>query len=224
MNHALPAGYWDAVLFDLDGTLADTVELILTCYRHTMRTHLGHVPPDQRWLSTLGTPLRDQLREFATSAGEAQAMLETYAAFQRTVHDHMVAPCPGARELVDTLRGQAVPMALVTSKRKEMTLRTLDRCGFSGAFEVIVSADDVEEGKPHPEPVFAALRPLGLAPSAAVILVGDSPHDMVAGRRAGVSTGAALWGPFDRETLKAAGADHFLETPADLLDLTPKRA
>ncbi|HZD05793.1 MAG TPA: HAD hydrolase-like protein, partial [Longimicrobiales bacterium] len=95
------SGHWAGVFFDLDGTLADTVPLILRCYRHTMRAHLGQELPDERWLRTIGTPLRDQLRAFARNADEAVAMLETYVAFQRSVHDEMVRPFDGARLVVE---------------------------------------------------------------------------------------------------------------------------
>ena len=70
---------WAAVLFDLDGTLADTTELILRCYRHTMHVHLGHAPPDRRWTAGMGTPLREQLKEFARDAEEEARMADTYS-------------------------------------------------------------------------------------------------------------------------------------------------
>lgn len=86
---------WSAILFDLDGTVADTVDMILACYRHTMHAHLGEVPPDERWLSGMGTPLVTQLQAFARSQEEGEAMLETYQTYQRSIHDSMVAPFPG---------------------------------------------------------------------------------------------------------------------------------
>ena len=71
---------WKGVLFDLDGTLADTIELILLSYRHTMRTHLGEAPPDERFLATIGIPLPKQLEGFARDASEAERMRATYVA------------------------------------------------------------------------------------------------------------------------------------------------
>lgn len=212
---------WTAVLFDLDGTLADTVELILHCYRHTMEAHLGRALPDERWLAGIGRPLRDQLREFGRTDEEAAAMLETYTSFQRTVHDGMVCSYPGAAGVLDVYRDGGTPVAVVTSKLRDMALRTLDCCGLDAYFEVLVGADDVEAGKPDPEPVRAALDALGVAPSPSVLFVGDSPYDVEAGKRAGIRTAGALWGPYGREVLKEAGADYLLDNLDEVVALRP---
>jgi pyrophosphatase PpaX len=213
---------WAAVLFDLDGTLADTVELILRCYRHTMEVHLGNSPPDERWLSGIGTPLTDQLRAFACDREEALAMARTYSAFQRTIHDQMVSPFPGTVEMVAALRARGVVVGVVTSKRREVAGRTLARCGFADAYEVLVCADDVTRGKPDPEPVLLALRRLGLSQVAGrSLFVGDSPHDLKAGRAAGTKTAAALWGPFAHDVLRAEAADFYVGEPGDVLSLEP---
>jgi pyrophosphatase PpaX len=209
-------------LFDLDGTLADTVELILRCYRHTMQVHLGAPPPDARWLSGIGTPLTDQLQGFARDAEEALAMASTYSTFQKTIHDQMVAPFPGAVELVVALRARGVAVGVVTSKRREVATRTLARCGFAEAYEVLVCADDVSRGKPDPEPVLLALDRLGLSGAAGrSLFVGDSPHDLKAGRAAGTRTAAALWGPFAHDVLRAEGADFYVGEPTEVLSLEP---
>jgi pyrophosphatase PpaX len=213
---------WAAVLFDLDGTLADTVELILRCFRHTMRAHFGEVPPDAVWLAGLGIPLREQIRGLARSEEESAAMLETYVTFQREVHDDMVSPFPGASELLSDLRAGGVAVAVVTSKRSALAHRTLARCGLEGAYDVLVGADDVVRAKPDPEPVHTALARLGLQGRAAdTLFVGDSPHDMKAGRAAGTYTAAALWGPFSRELLAGGEADFYVERLADVLTLRP---
>ncbi len=213
---------WRGVFFDLDGTLADTVELILRSYRHTMGQHLGEVPPDERWISTLGTPLVKQLRAFARDEAEAEAMLETYSVFQRRIHDEMVRPFPGAIEVIGTLARHGARLAVVTSKRRVVARRTMEVCGLWDRVELLVSADDVLRGKPDPEPVRQALGALGLedAPDK-VLFVGDSPFDIRAGRGAGTTTAAVGWGPFAREVLLAEGPNHVLESLTDLLELAP---
>jgi pyrophosphatase PpaX len=213
---------WAAVLFDLDGTLADTVELILRSFRHTMRTHLGEALPDERWIATLGTPLVAQLRDFARDEAEAAAMLATYTVFQEGVHDEMVRPFPGALEVLAELRARGVAVAVVTSKRASVATRTMHVCGMSVLVDLVVSADDVVRGKPDAEPVRRALEALALdASTAAVVFVGDSPFDLQAGRAAGTRTAAVGWGPFPRTELEGERPDYFLESLPELLEIRP---
>lgn len=215
-----PVGGWRGVFFDLDGTLADTVGLILRSYRHTMETHLGAAPPDEAWLATIGTPLRDQLRDFARDDGEAEAMLETYTTFQAGIHDEMVRPFPGADAVLGTLRGQGVPIAVVTSKRNVVAKRTLEVCKLWSSVDLLVSADHVQRGKPDPEPVLHALAALELSGDAQdVLFVGDSPFDLRAGRSAGTRTAGVSWGAFARPLLEAERPDYFLERLEDVLGL-----
>jgi pyrophosphatase PpaX len=199
---------WPAILFDLDGTLADTVPLILASFRHAMQTHRGASPPDEVWLAKLGRPLRDSFADLATDDAESQALQATYTAFQREAHDDMVRPLPGAVATVEALRGRGVPLAIVTSKRREMTLRTLDALEIRQHFATIVTPDEVQRGKPDPEPVRRALHELDLADRAEeVLFVGDSPYDVIAGRDAGVCTAALTWGTFSRDRLVAEAPD-----------------
>jgi pyrophosphatase PpaX len=211
---------WAAVLFDLDGTLADTVGLILECYRHTMRTHFGRELPDERWLATIGTPLREQLRAFAQDDEEAARMAETYSTYQRGIHDAWVRAFPGAVEVVSALRAGGTPVGVVTSKRRETALRTLARCGLEGRIDVLVAADDIVRAKPDPEPVLRALEMLGLTGEAdRTVMIGDSPWDLRAGREAGTRTAAALWGPYRRDVLEAEAPDYWIESLGEVLDL-----
>lgn len=207
-----------AVLYDFDGTLADSTELIMRCYRHTMTTHLGECPPDAAWLAGFGTPLETQIARFARDEREHHAMLATYRAYQDEHHDVLLRPFPGAVETVAELRRRGLALAVVTSKLRRGTLRGMELCGITDLVDVVITPEDVENAKPHPEPVELALSRLGVAPGEA-LFVGDSPHDMAAGRAAGTRTAAALWGPFPRETLLAERPDHLLERQEDVLGL-----
>lgn len=206
------------VLLDLDGTLVDSVELILASYRHTLRAHRGEAPPDEAWLETLGTPLRAQLRDFARDDEEARAMMETYLAHNRRMHDEMIRVFPGAREMVASLLDAGFRLGIVTSKRRDNTLSGLEACGYPlGWFGSVVTATDLEEHKPHPAPVLRALEELEEEAGRA-LFVGDSIHDLRAGRAAGTRTAAALWGPYDRERLAPGEPDLWLERPVELVE------
>jgi pyrophosphatase PpaX len=202
-------------LFDLDGTLIDSVELILRSYRHTMRAHRGYEPPDELWLRGLGTPIRVQLRHWAEDPAEIEAMAKTYTAYNLEHHDALVRPYAGIVDAVRRLQALGKRLGLVTSKARTGAQRGLRVAGLDGAFDVIVSADDVRHPKPHPEPVLAALACLGAVPGEAVF-IGDSRHDMECGRAAGVRIAAALWGPFDRHHLEDLRPDYWLATPAEV--------
>lgn len=205
-----------AVLYDFDGTLADSTELIMRCWRHTMATHLGHVPPDEEWLSGFGTPLETQLARFGRSDDESLAMLNTYRDHQDGIHDELLRPFSGAAEIVAELDRRGYLLAIVTSKHRRATLRGMELCGIVEHFDEIVTPEDVTHAKPHPEPVEAALRRLGVSADEA-IFIGDSPHDIASGRAAGTRTAAALWGPFPHDDLIAAAPDFMLNSQDDIL-------
>ena len=207
-------------LFDLDGTLIDSVELILRSYRHTLRTHRGTVPPDEQWLRGLGTPIRVQLRQWTEDPAEIEEMAATYSEYNLEHHDALVRPYDGIVSAVRDLKKEGKRLGLVTSKVRSGAIRGLRAAGLEPAFDVIVGADDVRQPKPHPEPVLAALDQLGVQPDEAVF-IGDSRHDLESGRAAGVKTAAALWGPFDRAHLADLEPDYWLDHPRDILALTP---
>lgn len=213
------AGRVRALLFDLDGTLIDSLELILASYRHTMVTHLGAAPADDRWLRTMGTPLAAQLREFARDDEEAAAMLATYRAHNARVHDGLIRSFRGVAETLVWLRARGVRLAVVTSKLRESAERGLAACGIERSwFEAFVTASDAVPHKPDPAPVALALARIR-QPASRAVFVGDSVWDLRSGRAAGVATAAALWGPFDRELLAAEQPDHLLERVEEVRDL-----
>jgi pyrophosphatase PpaX len=206
------------VLFDLDGTLIDSIRLILDSYHHTLAAH--GVPPrtDEDWLRGVGTPLSVQFAEWRDELGKLEAMVATYRAYNLAHHDRMVTVYPGVVAAVEAIRAAGRRTGLVTSKNRQGALRGLTLVRLEAMMDVLVCADEVTNPKPHPEPVEKAVALLGADP-ATTVYVGDSVHDMVSGRAAGVRTAAALWGPFGREHLELATPDYWLETPADLLTL-----
>ncbi len=216
----MPARPVTTVLFDLDGTLIDSIDLILSSYRHTMRAHGHPMPSDDVWLAGLGTPLWAQFGRLVDEPAEIAAMVETYRAHNLAHHDSMVREYPGVLDAVRSLSDRGARLGIVTSKKREAAERGLALCGFDGLFDATVCADDVERHKPDPAPVTRALDLLGAAPSA-TLFVGDSPHDMAAGRGAGVTTVAALWGPFPRHLLEPEQPDIWIRDPMELPGLVP---
>jgi len=206
------------VLFDLDGTLIDSVRLILDSYHHTLATH--GLPPrsDEEWLAGVGTPLTVQFADWRDDPETLQTLIATYREYNLKHHDRMVTVYPGVVEVVRALKADGVATGLVTSKNRAGALRGLTLVQLEALMDVLVCADEVENPKPHPEPVEKAVRLLSADPRATVY-VGDSVHDMLSGRAAGVRTAAVLWGPFGRAHLEGAQPDYWLERPEELLTL-----
>jgi pyrophosphatase PpaX len=203
-----------AVLFDLDGTLVDTVPFILEAVRHAFEGY-GTCPTDAEWIAGIGTPLRTQLASFARRPDDVEPLFERYRAYWLARHDERTRAFPGAVEIVAALAAAGHAIGVVTAKIEQGAYRTLRHTGLLPHVGAVVGADSCAHAKPHPEPVLLALSRLGRAPSEA-ILIGDSPHDIAAAKAAGARAAAALWGACARPALAAAGADHFLDHVRDV--------
>jgi len=203
-----------AILFDLDGTLIDTIELILSSARHAFEEWPVR-PTDDEWVRGIGTPLVQQLRAYAANDDEVALLLARYRRYQNEHHDRLTRCYDDVPDVIAALADRGHQMAVVTSKASPIAHQSLAFVGLDHFFPVVVGYDDTARHKPDPEPVRVALSRLGVSPDDAVF-VGDSPHDIFAGNGADVMTIAALWGPFDRETLADARPDHFIECMAEL--------
>jgi pyrophosphatase PpaX len=205
-------------LFDLDGTLIDSIRLILDSYHHTLTQHNLPARSDEEWLKGVGTPLHAQFSDWREAPEVLEAMIATYREYNLKHHDRMVTVYPGVVEAVREIKAAGIQTGLVTSKNRLGAVRGLKLVGLEALMDVLVCADEVTNHKPHPEPVEKAVELLGANP-ATTVYVGDSIHDMNSGREAGVRTAAALWGPFGRAHLETAKPDYWLEAPEDLVRL-----
>lgn len=203
-----------ALLFDLDGTLVDSIELILGSMRHAFRGR-ERCPSDAEWSSRIGTPLRACFGEWAKDADDIEVLVAGYREWQLANHDRLVHAYDGVADTLANLRKAGHRTALVTSKSEELAVRALRHTGMADYLDEIVGLEASTRHKPDPEPVQIALRRLDVAPANAVFL-GDSPYDMLSGNAAGVHTVAALWGPFTRAELEPAEPNHFLDRFSDL--------
>ena len=162
-----------------------------------------------------------QMSDYARSEEERLAMLDTFVSPSK-VHDAMVKPFAGAASTLRALRKQGSRVGIVTSKGHRIGCRTIEVCGLVNEIEFVVFGNEVEQPKPHPEAVFKALEALGLSDEpSSVLFVGDSPHDIRAGRSAGTRTAAVNWGGVDRRALSAENPDFFIDTLDDILNLNP---
>jgi pyrophosphatase PpaX len=204
----------DCVLFDLDGTLVDTVDLIYLSFDYAVKTVLGKELTRDQLLENMGRPLLVQMQNFSRT--EAGRLIEAYNSHNLNYHDKFIKAYPQTSQTLSWLRNEKnVKIGVVTSKKKELSRRGLEITGLLGYVEVLVAMEDTTHHKPEPAPVRLALEELGRQARTA-LFIGDSPFDLLAGRRAGTYTGAALWGPFSRAQLLEHEPDLALENIGEL--------
>ncbi|BDG62108.1 HAD family hydrolase [Caldinitratiruptor microaerophilus] len=207
-----------AVLFDLDGTLIDTNDLILTTFRHVLREQLGLEVEPRDLIPYFGEPLRTTVARFAPPE-RVDEVVAAYRAYNHAHHDRLARPVPGMAEVLAALRAAGVRLAVTTSKLSEGARRGLRLFGLEPFFEAVVGLEATARHKPDPEPVLRTLERLGLPAGPDVLMVGDSPYDIESGRRAGVRTAAVAWSLHDRAELQARQPDYWVRTPAELVSL-----
>jgi pyrophosphatase PpaX len=207
-----------AVLFDLDGTLIDSIDLIVNSALYAFEK-CGHpAPAAEEWLADLGLPLQAMFSRFITDESRMADLVAGYREYQLENHDRLVRPYDEVSATLEALHARGLALAVVTSKVERLARRGLAHVGLDGFFDVVVGLESCTRHKPDPEPVQVALDRLGVRPEDAAF-VGDSPHDMAAGRAAGVTTVAALWGPFSRAQLASSEPDYYIERMGELLPI-----
>ena len=212
-----------ALLFDLDGTLVDSIALILNSARYAFVDFHGHAPSDNEWRVGIGRPLQIVLAEYAPDPLEAARLLARYREYQLENHDRLVHAYDGVVAMLHGFAQAGHPLALVTSKSDWLAKRGLELIGVDALFPVLVGCDTCVNFKPHPEPVERALALLGVSADDA-IFIGDSPHDVDAGNAAGVYTVGVTWGASTRETMDRSGADEVVHRVIDIPDVVTRFA
>lgn len=210
-----------AVLFDLDGTLLDSAPDLVASLNH-LRVGLELAP----------LPV-DQLRHFVSrgaagliNAGMPPCDDETMAAWRTSFLDHYQqnsyvdsAPFEGVESVLSELESRGVPWGIVTNKMEYLCFPILEKAGWKSTAATVICGDTAERNKPHPEPVLAACREIGVSP-AETLMVGDDLRDMEAGRRAGSQTAFALYGYVDGQSQSdMIGDAALLKRPQDVLTL-----
>lgn len=205
-----------AVLFDLDGTLIDTMGLILASMRHATEQVLGVSLSDDELMCNVGIPLWEQMALFSEEYEDE--LVFAYRTHNRAAHDDLVREYEGVDEVLRDLKSRELPLGVVTSKSRGIACQGMDLIGIRGFFDVLVCADDVDVHKPDPFPLHEAADALGV-PLEQCIYIGDSRFDMMAAISGGAISVAALWGAHSVEAVLEPGPDFALESIAELLEL-----
>lgn len=204
------------ILFDLDGTLIDTSNLIIRSFQHTFTHHYGRPLTPQQVYAFFGKPLRDAMEYYGPD--KVEELIKTYREFNLANHDELTTGFASVPETIQKLYNAGIVMAIVTSKTKSTAIRGLKLFDMDKYFSAVIGHEECQRHKPDPEPVLRALEEIKLTP-AECLMVGDSPFDLVSARAAGVRTAAVRWTELAWEQLLAEQPDYELSTIEDLLTI-----
>lgn len=204
------------ILFDLDGTLINTNDLIIASYEHTLEKYHPECNTPEKIISFIGEPLRESFQRI--NEERADEMVVTYRDYNLAHHDALVKSFDGVYETVKELDKLGFKLGVVTTKRRDsvdMGLRLLKLKPF---FPVVITYDDVQNPKPDPEPLRLAMQQLQAEPET-TIMVGDSQYDIVGGKNAGTYTAGVAWSLKGEQYLASFKPDFMLNHFSELLDI-----
>lgn len=204
------------ILFDLDGTLIDTNDLIISSFLHTLNGYYPNQYKREDVLSFIGPSLYTTFSNI--DQGRTEEMIETYRSYNTENHDRLVKEFEGVFETIQTLYENKFKLAIVSTKKRSTVLQGLNLTKLDQFFEIIITLDEVQHEKPHPEPIEKALKLLNSDPSEA-IMVGDNYHDILAAKNAGTLSAGVAWSVKGRAYIESHHPDFILEHMSDLLKI-----
>jgi pyrophosphatase PpaX len=204
------------ILFDLDGTLIDTNDLIITTYLHTLEKYYPSQFTREDVLPFIGPTLHESFGSIDPE--RVEEMILEYRTFNIANHDELVKEFAGVLETVQTLKEKGYKLGIVTTKRHDVTMKGLRLMNLDALFEVIIAYDHVTKTKPDPEPIFKALEQLD-STAEETIMVGDNHHDILAGKNAGTLTAGCAWSIKGRDYIAKYEPDYILENMMDLITI-----
>lgn len=204
---------YKCIIFDFDGTLADTHEGIVKTYRETIRLIGLPVPSVEKVTSTIGLELKDGLKAGVDGMTEEQAV-EACAVY-RKIFPRIAMPCikafDGAVDMLKALHAEGYCLAIATSRSHRSLEPLVCQLGMEGLFEGLYGAEDVVNHKPAPDLVLRILEDFCLKPDE-VLVIGDATYDLLMGKRAGCKVCGVTWGNQSAEQLGTAEPDHIVST------------
>jgi len=204
------------LLFDFDGTLLDTNELIIQTFQYVLGSHYPGKYERIDILPFLGPTLYETFD--SVDPENTESLIEEYRAWNKSMHDELSSEFDGVSETLRLLKTAGMKMAIVSTKKKDMVIRGLGLLDAEGVFDEVITMDDVVKTKPDPEPILLALDRLGATADEA-LMIGDNYHDIVGGQNAGVRTVGVAWSAKGEEFLQSFNPDFMLHHISDLLQI-----
>lgn len=208
-----------AVLFDLDGTLINTNDLILKSFKHTFKTILDLEPTEEEITMNYGRPLQGIFKSY--DENRIEEMINCYRKINLELHDDECKEFADVDLMLQTLKNKGIKIGVVTSKKSDMAERGAKLMGIFKYFDTFITPEVTIKHKPEGEPVLKACENLGVSPSEA-LMVGDSPYDILAGKNAGAKTCGVKYTALPIEKLRESKPDFYVDKPLEILELVEK--
>lgn len=207
---------YDTILFDLDGTLLNTRELINRTFIHTFEHFRPEkVLTDEELDSFFGPSLRQTFSKYSEDEAEIQEMIQYYREYNVSIHDEIVTAFPGAKVLIKTLANKGYKLGVVSSKKADLVEHGLELFGMLEKMRIVIGEDDVEHPKPDPEGILRAMEVLH---SKKALYVGDGVGDILAGKNAGIDTIGVLYSD-RKEQIIAAEPTYTIQNLNEILSI-----
>jgi pyrophosphatase PpaX len=202
---------FDAVVFDLDGTLADTFPTVLRIFNRLMLERTGREWKLSELAPYFGPPETVMIQRIFPEPELHEAIIADFFRLSRE-DGHEINPFAGIRELVRNLRTAGMKLGIYSGANTESARHRIGHAGLLEHFDEVLGGDRVSNYKPHPEGLLKLIELFGVEPQR-TIYIGDMVADVEVGRGAGATTVAVTWGAGKREALSAAKPDHLIDDP-----------
>lgn len=177
-----------AVLFDLDGTLVDSPQLIMNAYESALKKHTNHIPSELEKTSVLGMTLSIAFKDHAKDENHLNELIDEFRRYSYENTNRMLKPYKNVKNVIQYLRDKDYLVGIVTSKNRKTVLENLEAFDLNNMFDCIVTSNDTINHKPHAEPINYAMDLLKVN-HLETIYIGDHENDIIAGNNANVKTG-----------------------------------
>ena len=204
------------ILFDFDGTIFDTNELIFRTFEHVLETHYPGKYRRKDILPFLGPTLEQTFG--LIDLKKADQLVGEYREWNAAHHDELATEFDGVSETLRLLKAEGYKLGVVSTKKNHMLWKGLELMEAGDVFDVVIGLDDVLKPKPDPEPILLALERLNVDREEA-LMVGDNYHDIVGGKNAGVKTVGVAWTAKGEDFLQQYNPDFMLQHISDILPI-----
>lgn len=205
------------LIFDLDGTVLDTFELIRASFIYTFEKQLPNYQYTEEEIASYFGPVLDEtFGRIVNDANKVQEMIKTYREFNLSNHDRFVSAFPGAKEIISKLKQEGYPMAIMSNKMHDAVAHGLEIVGLLDYFDLVIGSDDVKKVKPDPEGIFRILSHFN---DKNAIMIGDTAYDMQAAKNADIISIGVTWALTSEDVLLKSGADYLAHSYQDIYNL-----